>query len=144
MKRIGIGVALLLIGLPVGAGGAYAALRFFPDLFEGKLKHAAASGYVPVDTLLVPLVSRDGRLAGYVTIDSQLEVAADSVADVQARLPFFLNAVNMRAYRRPLAAGPDGQLPDLVALRALLVDAAVEVYGKGTVRKAMIARVGPV
>lgn len=144
IKRIGIGLGLLAVGLPVGAGGGYAALQLFPELFGRKAEETAKGAFVSVQPVLVPLVFKDGRLASYVSVECQLEVPADTVEDVQGRLPLFLNAVNMRTYRRPLAAGPDGQLPDLEGVRAVLLEAAREVYGKGFVRKAAISRASPV
>ncbi len=145
IKRIGIAVALLLAGLPVGAAGSYAALRFFPEKFKahGALDQDVDTQFVQVDALLVPLVFKDGRLAGYISLQSQLEVPADEASDVTDRLPLFMNAVNMRTYRSPLASGPDGQLPDLSALRAVLLRAAVEVYGKDVVRKVTITHAVP-
>jgi hypothetical protein len=98
---------------------------------------------VPTGEILAPLVFADGRLAGYVTFECQLEVPQGSAADVGAKLPLLLNAVNMRTYRAPLASGPDGLVPGLDTFRRVVMDAAVDVYGKGAVRSVAVTRASP-
>lgn len=149
MKRILLILTLLLGGAAVGGGAAIATTRFVlggsaaaghakPDT---EAEHVTS--FVPVDQVLAPLVLRDGRLAGYVRFDAGLEVATDKATDIAERLPLLLHAINMRTYRAPLAAGPDGMLPDITRLQVVVNAAAIEVFGRGTVRKVAITKAEP-
>ena len=143
IKRIGIMAGLLVLGVLVGAGSAFAVVRLFPEQFKiGSARHGPTE-FVTVDPLLVPLVFRDGKLAGYITIQCDLEVAKGKGEEAKSRMVLFMNADDMRTFAKPLAAGPDGQLPDLKSLQKLLQEAADVAYGKGYVRRAMVSRANP-
>jgi hypothetical protein len=105
---------------------------------------AGPAVFVPAGKVLTPLVSKDGRLAGYESFKVELEVNADRAEDVQARLPLLLNAINMRTYRTPMAAGPDGLLPNIATFRKVVMEAAEEAFGKGVVRRAAITEATPI
>jgi hypothetical protein len=148
MKRIVLLPLLLTAGLVTGGGAAFAVRLAFGPVAPAAAATVSAeadsdTAFVPAGAVLVPMVAADGGLAGYARIDVQLEVAADAAADVAARLPLLLNAVNLRTYKVPLAAGPGGQLPDLPAFRALVGDAAAEAYGKGIVKRVAITATHP-
>ena len=99
--------------------------------------------FVDAGKILAPLVFADGRLSGYVQFQVQLEVPADKAEFVSARLPLLLHAVNMRTYRTPMAAGPDGLIPDLETFRKVVMAAAPEAFGPGVLRKVAVTQANP-
>lgn len=139
MKRIVQILTLLLLGLAVGGGSAYATAGMLgtpePTL--------ADSAFVPTGPVLAPLVLADGRLSGYVTFEIQLEVPADQVDFVTARMPMLLHEINIRTFRSPLASGPDGMLPNVEQFRKVVMTATPEAFGKGVVRHAAITHATP-
>lgn len=145
VKRIVIGLAAVVAGLGVGAGGAWAAWRFLPQYVSGG--HAqptkGATEFVPPFQVLAPLVATDGRLTGYTSFELQLEVPQGESDTIGAKLPLLMDAVNKRTYRTPMASGPDGMLPGLDAFRRVVMDAAAEVYGKDVVRSVAVTRASP-
>jgi hypothetical protein len=58
-------------------------------------------------------------------------------------LPVLLNAINMRTFHTPLASGPDGLLPSVEGFRRVLLEAAVETYGKATIRRVVVTQATP-
>lgn len=144
IKRIVIGLAALAAGTGVGIGGAYAARQFLPQAIPDLGPTKVETEFVPTGTMLAPLTFPDGRLSGYVSFECQVEVAKGKAEDVTGQLPLLLNAVNMRTYRTPLASGPDGLIPGVEAFRRVVMDAAVEVYGKDLVRRVVVTQAAPV
>jgi len=147
MKKILFFVALLVAGLGVGVGAAYAT-----ELLLGPRKPAAAPAptatngkpsFVATGKILAPLVGADGRLAGYESFEVQLNVAEDQSAAVTAKLPLLLHAINMRTYRTPMASGPDGMLPDIEVFRKVVQQAADDAFGKNVVKRAAITSATP-
>ena len=146
MKKILLPLILLLAGLGVGGGAAYGTSRLLGP-------RPATSGHEAVDTgemgfatstkITAPLVLPDGRLSGYVAFEVSLQVPLDKSADVGARMPLFLHAVNMRTYRTPMAAGPDGLLPDLGTFRKVVMEASDEAFGPHVVHFAAITQALP-
>jgi hypothetical protein len=55
-----------------------------------------------------------------------------------------LHAINMRAYRSPLAAGKQKIMPDLDTLSALVMEAANAAWGKGKLKTAVVVNARPV
>lgn len=141
MKKILVSALVLALGAGVGGGAAYGTRLALGDRAGASRQE---SEFVPTGTILAPLVSADGRLAGYVSFEVQLEVLADQSEQVRKRLPILLNAVNMRTYRTPMASGPDGLIPSLGAFRRLVLEAANETYGKAVVRRAVVTQAVPV
>lgn len=148
MKKILFLLTVLLSGLGLGGGAAYATV-----LLLGAQAPATASAahvddkvepsFVDAGKILAPLVFADGRLSGYVQFQVQLEVPADKAEFVSARLPLLLHAVNMRTYRTPMAAGPDGLIPDLETFRKVVMTAAPEAFGPGVLRKVAVTQANP-
>jgi hypothetical protein len=146
MKKILFFVALLIAGLGVGVGAAYAT-----ELLLGPRKPAAPTpavtsnkpNFVATGKILAPLVGADGRLAGYESFEVQLNVAEDQSALVTAKLPLLLHAINMRTYRTPMASGPDGMLPDIEVFRKVVQQAADDAFGKNVVKRAAITSATP-
>lgn len=144
MKTIMLPLAVLIAGAGVGGGAAYGMSMLLGDSApKADAPMPEDTSFVPTARILAPLVMSDGRLSGYVAFEVQLEVAADEAEVVAARMPLLLHAINMRTYRTPMAAGPDGMLPDLGMFRKLVMDAAPEAFGKGVVRKAAITGAVP-
>ena len=124
------------IGAPVvRAVGALAA----PDV----LHPAVAAARAAIPTIVAPVVAADGRLSGYANFDVQLEVDAEKEAEVTEKLPLLLNAINLRTWSTPLAAGPDHILPDLRAFARVVDAAAQEIFGKKMVRRVIVTGARP-
>ncbi|NYT42091.1 hypothetical protein HZY97_15075 [Sphingomonas sp. R-74633] len=147
MKKILFSVIVLLAGLGLGGGAALATLVILgPRPAHAEAKAEAEDKtlvFVPVDKLLAPLVTADGRLTGYVQFQFNLEVAEDKSGEVTKRLPLLLHAINMRTFKTPMAAGPDGMLPGLDQFRKVVESAAPEAFGPGVVRKVAITQATP-
>ncbi|MDP5281207.1 hypothetical protein Q9Q95_19940 [Sphingomonas sp. DG1-23] len=146
MKKILFLLVTLLAGLGLGGGAAYATVM----LLGPKPAGAAAASHTEVEPsfvdagkILAPLVFADGRLSGYVQFQVQLEVPADKAEFVAARMPLLLHAINMRTYRTPMAAGPDGLIPDLETFRKVVMTAAPEAFGAGVLRKVAVTQANP-
>ena len=145
MKKL-LPLLALVGGTAVGGGAAYGTSMILGPRAEASAAKAETAGptsFVPASKILAPLVMADGRLSGYVSFEVQLEVAADEADGVTERLPLLLHAINMRTYRTPLAAGPDGMLPDLGGFRKVVMDAAPEAFGANVVRRVAITQAQP-
>lgn len=150
MKKILFLIVVLLAGIGTGGGAAYATVQLF-GLGARPAAQAAAPApektvptqFVPTGKILAPLVFGDGRLAGYVSFEVQIEVEEGQADFIKARLPLLLHAINMRTYRTPMAAGPDGMLPNLETFRKVVMAAAAEAFGPKVVRKAAVTSATP-
>lgn len=146
-KLLGLFV-LLLLGVGLGGGAAYGVSHLLgppPDPRTlAKQPAQVETAFVPAGTVLVPVVAGDGRLSGYAQFDVQLEVPVDKSVEVTGRLPLLLHAINLRAWRTPMAAGPDHVLPDLRAFAALVTQAAHEALGKEAVVHVAVTGARPV
>lgn len=146
MKKILMLLVALLLGAGAGAGGGYGTTMLLGphDPAADAAKAAAEpTAFVPVPRMVAPLVLPDGRLSGYVAFELQLEVGETRVEEVTARLPFFQNAMNLRTYRTPIAAGIDGNIPDIARFRDVAQDAANQAFGKGAVRRVAVTQAVP-
>lgn len=147
LKTVALIAGVVVAGLAVGGGAAYATRLVGQSnraLPPPKAAPETAPTFVPIDKLVAPIVFPGGQLAGYVSFDFDLQIAADQVLFVQARLPFLLHGINMRTYRTPMTSGPDGMLPDLTTFRTIVMAAAVEAFGPGIVKRAVITQATPV
>ena len=144
MKKILLPLLVLLAGAGVGGGAAYGTgLLVGPRPAKAHTAPEEQTGFIAATKITAPLVLADGRLSGYVTFDVSLEVPLTQTGTVTDRLPLFLHAVNMRTFRTPMAAGPDGLLPDLGTFRSLCMAAADEAFGPHVVRFAAITQAVP-
>ena len=134
---------LAITGIAVGGGAAYGVQQLFPPQAKAAAHPKIVKAFVPTGKLLAPLVSADGRLAGYVTFELQLETEETDVDYVTARLPLLLDAVNMRTFRTPMATGPDGILPDLAVLRKLVLESAATAFGPKVVHRVVVMQAAP-
>lgn len=142
MKTTVIAGLTIVIGIAVGGGAAFGT-SFLLQRPAAEAPVDASPTFVPTGRILAPLVFPDGRLAGYVNIEAQLQVAPERAAFVTDRLPLLLHAVNMRTFRTPMASGPDGMLPDLVQFRRVLTTACAEAFGPGAVKIVAITQAAP-
>ncbi|WP_337459581.1 hypothetical protein [Sphingomonas elodea] len=141
-------IVALIAGLAAGGGTAYAMVKMLgigggPHVEAKKEEKETPGKFVPTGKVLVPLVFADGRLAGYASIDVQLEVEEAKAEFVTQRMPLLLHAINMRTYRTPMAAGPDGMLPDLEGFRKLVDASATEAFGPKIIRKIAVTAANP-
>jgi hypothetical protein len=144
MKKLLLPLLVLLAGAGVGGGAAYGTgLLVGPHPAGARAPKQEKTGFIAATKITAPLVLADGRLSGYVTFDVSLEVPLTETGTVTDRLPLFLHAVNMRTFRTPMAAGPDGLLPDLGTFRAVCMEAADEAFGPHVVRMAAITNAVP-
>lgn len=145
MKRALLIPLALAGGLAIGGGAAFGVSLVVPS--HGAVEKPAADDveteFVTTGPVLAPLVFADGRFAGYVAIEAQLEVPLAEAEPVRMRMPLLLHAINMQTFRTPMATGPDGQIPDLEAYRRLLLAAAPKAFGPGVVRRAAITQARP-
>lgn len=138
-------ILLILGGTAGGAGGGFAVLKVMgTPSAKAKVTHEPEepTAFVPTGAILAPIVASDGHLSGYASFEVQLEVPASKATEVTGKLPLFLNAVNMRTYRAPMAAGPDNVLPDLKVFRSVLMEAAKESLGSD-VKNAAVTNAAP-
>lgn len=145
MKKILFLLFILLTGLGLGGGAAYATVMLLGPKApaERPTYGEVEPSFVDAGKILAPLVFADGRLSGYVQFQVQLEVPADKAEFVTARLPLLLHAINMRTYRTPMAAGPDGLIPDIETFRKVVMTAAPEAFGAGVLRKVAVTQANP-
>lgn len=145
MKKILFLLFILLTGLGLGGGAAYATVMLLGPKApaDGATYGEVEPSFVDAGKILAPLVFTDGRLSGYVQFQVQLEVPADKAEFVTARLPLLLHAINMRTYRTPMAAGPDGLIPDLETFRKVVMAAGPEAFGAGVLRKVAVTQANP-
>lgn len=137
---------LLVAGLGVGGGAAFGLQQLLPApaaAAEPAARPKVETAFVPTGKILAPLVSADGRLAGYVSFEVQLETAESEVDFVTARLPLLMDAINMRTYRTPMTSGPGGMLPDLAVFRKVVMASATEAFGAKIVERAVIMQATP-
>lgn len=142
MKKILFAIAALVLGSGLGGAAAFGTSK----VLGGKPLISRAEPepvFVPTSTILAPLVSAEGRLAGYASFEVQLEVTGGRDGLVRQRMPVLLNAINMRTYRTPMAAGPDGLVPNLDVFRRVVMDASAEALGKNVVRRVAVTQASP-
>jgi hypothetical protein len=146
MKKILFLLFILFTGLGLGGGAAYATVMLLGPRAAsaaGATHGEVEPSFVDAGKILAPLVFADGRLSGYVQFQVQLEVPAEKAEFVTARLPLLLHAINMRTYRTPMAAGPDGLIPDIETFRKVVMTAAPEAFGAGVLRKVAVTQANP-
>ncbi|MBW4330423.1 hypothetical protein KY084_05990 [Stakelama sp. CBK3Z-3] len=144
MKKLLLPLILVLLGAGVGAGSGYGANLLLGAPQGGAESQAEVKTvFVPLPRMVAPLVLADGHLSGYAAFELQLEVGEDDAERVTQRLPFLQHAINLRTYRTPIAAGVDGAIPDIDKFRRVVMDAAKESMGPGTVRRVAVTQAVP-
>ncbi|WP_426265877.1 hypothetical protein [Sphingomonas sp. LHG3443-2] len=139
-------IIMIVAGLIAGSGGGAAVAFLVPAQGGEKPREEVTPGdstFESLGPLLVPLIFADGKFTGYVRMEAQLEVGSEDAEGVKARLPLVIHAVNVRAYNKPLAGGPDGRLPDAAAFRTIVAEEAGKVLGKGVVRSVALTSIAP-
>lgn len=146
MKTAPLAAIIIVAGLALGGGASYATMLVLapPGTKEtAKPLEPAAPTFVSTGKIMSPLVTPNGRLAGYVQFEAMLETAPEQAEFVKMRLPVLLNAVNMRTYRTPMTSGPDGMLPNLDVFRGLMLASTVEAFGTGRIKSIAIVQATP-
>jgi hypothetical protein len=143
MKTPIIAVLTIIAGIGVGGGAAFGTDLIMRRAATVQTNVDELPTFVATGPILSPLVFPDGRLAGYVSFEAQLQVAPDKAAFVTDRLPLLLHAVNMRTFRTPMTSGPDGMLPDLAVFRQVLTAACAEAFGPGVIKIVAITQATP-
>jgi hypothetical protein len=142
-KLLGL-LIVLILGLALGGGAAFGVAQLLgPPAPKSDAIEEVETKFVSAGTILAPIVAVDGKLSGYANFDVQLEVHADKEAEVTEKLPLLLNAVNLRTWQTPLAAGPDHILPDLRAFTHVVDAAAAEALGKGVIKRVIVTAARP-
>ena len=139
-------IIMVVAGLIAGSGGGAAVAFLVPAKGAEKPREAVSAGdssFQSLGPLLVPLLYPNGNFTGYVRMEAQLEVGTEDAEGVKTRMPLVIHAVNVRAYNRPLAGGPDGRLPDAAAFRTIVAEEAGKVLGKGVVRSVAVTSIAP-
>lgn len=147
MKKIFVPLLLLLAGLGVGGGAAYATAQLIGAPAGAGDDAAQDHGdptFVTAGSVLAPLVFADGRLAGYMKFDVALEAPEAKAEFITARLPILMHAVNLRTYKTPMASGPDGMLPDIDTFRKIVEAAVPDAFGEGVVDRVAVTLASPV
>ena len=142
MRKFILLLTISIAGLGVGGGAAWGTSMLLGP--RAPVESISTAAFVPAGKVLAPIVFKDGRLSGYVSFKVELEVEADAAESIQARLPLVLNAINMRTYKTPMAAGPDGMLPNIGVFRKVVMEASEEAFGKGVVRRVAVTEATPV
>jgi hypothetical protein len=146
MKRILL-IALTALGGVSAGGGSGLAVLYLKGSTQAHAKPTAINDseltFEKVDPILAPLVFEDGRLAGYASFTIALEVPLGEVETVRGRLPLLLNAINLRTFKEPLAAGPDGMIPDLEKFKAIVQTSSPQTIGPNIVRRVVIIQATP-
>lgn len=149
MKKILFFLLLMLAGVGTGGGAAYGVAHFMGppparQAHELPEEEPVNTAFVPAGTILAPIIAEDGGLSGYANFDVQLEVPKDKADEVAARLPLLLHAVNLRAWKTPMASGPHHMLPELATFAKMVEAAANDSLGKGEVIRAVVTAARPV
>lgn len=144
MKRPLLLVLMITGGIVLGGGAGWAASQFLdPGLITKAEPVKEVTAFVEVPRMLAPLVDSEGRLLGYNRFVVQVEVPASEADALRQKVPLLQDAINMRTFRTPMAAGPDGLRPNLDVLRSTARAAAEQVYGKAVVRRVLITEAQP-
>ena len=158
MKKILFILLLLIAGIGVGGGTAYALTTFVlsppaPAGADANGEDGATDAdadseepegtFIPAGSVLAPLAFEDGRVASYSEFQIALEVPAEMADHVTARLPLLFHEINLRSWKTPLAAGPDGLLADVDRFREIVDAAAQEVFEEGTVMQVAVTDARP-
>lgn len=139
--------AVMLAGAATGAASSWGVTQLHGSAGPTEARAQAAlppaedMTFVTTGAILIPVTLSDGSLTAYVTIECSLQVGSDQAEGVQARIPLLIHAINMRAFRAPLATGPDQRVPDLQRYRAIVEASAKEVLGSGIVQRIAITKV---
>lgn len=145
MKKILGLILILLLGIGTGAGASFGIGMVMgpPAPPKAEVKVEDEKIFMPTGPLVLPVVTVDGDLSGYGNFEVQLEIKKRDEAELKPRMPLLLHAINLRAYRTPMAAGKQKILPDLNQLSAVVMESATAAWGKGKVLRAVVISARP-
>ncbi len=143
-KRALAAAGLLAAGLASGAGGGWAIGQFIaPPAHAPATAAPPPRAFVPAGQMVIPILAADRRVAGYARMRVELEVDAAASDRIAADLPRFLHEVNVRLWDNPLGSDGVRYLPSPTMIARVGQTAADAAYGKGAVRRVVIADVAP-
>lgn len=149
MKKALLIPLVTVLGLGLGGGAGWGAIQLLGPAPGATADHAAEperkveTVFLPTGPLTAPIVTTDGDLSGYAVFELQLEVETEGAEHLGGQMPLVLNAINLRTFRTPMAAGKDKILPDLDVMSHVAMEAAAEALGKGKVKRAVVTSAKP-
>lgn len=144
-------VLLAVAGLLLGGGGASAWFLYLAPQSgaEGEAPARpkgppAPPVFIDINRLTIPLVSPEGALSRYMSLDMKFEVSADDVDFVKARIPMMRHAINETLSRTSIADKNNPQLLDYATAQKVLRDAANRALTREAVRSVQITTALPI
>jgi hypothetical protein len=95
-----------------------------------------------IDRMVLPMLTHDGELRGYVTLEMVLELKHESSEFVKVRLPMIRHEFNAALATQSMM-GKDDQALDFAAASQILTKAANTALGDNRVRKVNIVTAVP-
>ncbi len=151
-KSLGMMLGIMLLGLLAGGGAAGGYFMFLGPKAEARAAQKAAAAkaadaLVPpetlkIDRMVLPMLTHEGELHGYVTLEMVLELERDSSEFVKARVPMIRHEFNATLAKQSML-GKDNQAPDFALADQLLTKAANTALGQTKVRKVNIVTAVP-
>lgn len=152
-KRTGVMIGIALLGILLGSGGAGAYFLFVGPHAEARAAQAkaetlAAEALLPpetmkIDRMVLPMVTSEGELRSYVTVEMVLELERSSSDFVKVRLPMIRHSFN-EAMTTQSVMTPNNDRLDFAAVSALLTKAANTALGQNKVIKVNIVTAVPI
>jgi flagellar basal body-associated protein FliL len=98
---------------------------------------------IKIDRMVVPLVSQQGTLAGYMTMEMMIFLDPDQSEFVKVRLPLVRHAINEVMATVPMTLPPDEVRLDFAKASAAFTDAANKALEEKVVRTIKIVAAVP-
>jgi flagellar basal body-associated protein FliL len=152
-KRTGATIGIALLGIILGSGGAGVYFLFVGPHAEARAAQAkaealAADALLPPETMkiermVLPMITSDGELRSYVTVEMVLELERSSSDFVKVRLPMIRHSFNeVMATQSAMTPNNDGL--DYAAASVLLTNAANKALGGHRIIKVNIVTAVPI
>jgi hypothetical protein len=151
-KRFGFMLGIALLGILIGGGGAGGYFLLLGPKAEARAAQAKqdakmAEALLPpetfkIDRMVLPMLTHDGNLRGYITIEMVLELERESSEFVKVRVPMIRHGFNAAMATQSVLDASDQGL-DFAAASAVLTKAANDALGETKVRKVNIVTAVP-
>jgi hypothetical protein len=152
-KRHGIMVGIALLGVICGGAAAGGYFIFLGPKAEARAAQAAiqakaAEALLPpeimeIDRMVLPMISADGELLGYVTLEMVLELERGSSEFVKVRVPMIRHGFNEAMATQSVVNSSDRGL-NFAAASKILTKAANTALGYNKVLKVNIVTALPI
>lgn len=152
-KRTGAMIGIALIGILLGSGGAGAYFMFVGPHAEARAAQAKAEALateallppetMKIDRMVLPMITSEGNLRSYVTVEMVLELERSSSDFVKVRLPMIRHSFN-EVMATQSAMTPNNDSLDFATASALLTKAANKALGENKVIKVNIVAAVPI